>query len=239
MRVIVFTLWTGNYGPLAQITSKNKQEYCDIQKYRFVEKTSDFKFQHTGFEKIYQTLQLLKNNECDLLFWCGTDTLITNYTLRLQDMTDEKHDFFIATDANDINSDAFLIKNNSRSIEFFSEIIDLYGKYIRHPWAEQQAIIEMVRLCHDENFAPCKDNCPKPKYSDITKIVPQKTFNSYNYLMYPDHNFGSAIERFRKQQDFYGNYGQWEQGDFMIHWPGKSLGERIYLANHYSQYIVK
>jgi|688.fasta_scaffold08369_14 hypothetical protein len=242
MRVVILTLWTGNYAPLAEITSKNKKEYCDLHGYTFIEKTSDFKFEHTGFEKIYQALQLLKNNQCDLLFWCGTDTFITNYKTKITDLIDDEHDFFIATDANAINSDSFIIKNTPKAIELFQEIIDLYGKYIKHPWAEQQAIIELTHIIHDENFAPCIENCGKPKYADITKILPQHMINAYNYKMYPHHNFhGSAdsITHYQQGQDFYGNRGQWQSGDFMIHWPAKTLSERIHLASEYNQYIIK
>jgi hypothetical protein len=242
MRVIVLTLWTGNYAPLAQITSKNKKEYCDLHGYTFVEKTSDFKFEHTGFEKIYQALQLLKNNECDLLLWCGTDTFITNYKIKITDLIDDEHDFFVTTDANAINSDCFIIKNTPKAIEFFQEIIANYNRYIRHLWAEQQAIIELTHIIHDENFVVCKENCGKPKYAHITKILPQHTINSYNYKMYPYHNFHgtpASIAHYQKGQDFYGNRGQWQPGDFMIHWPGTILDHRINLANEYNQYIVK
>jgi hypothetical protein len=242
MRVILLTLWTGNYAPLAQITSKNKKEYCDLHGYTFIEKTSDFKLPNVGFEKIYQALQLLKNNECDLLFWSGTDTLITNYKIKITDLIDNKHDFFIATDANDINSDSFIIKNTPKAIEFFQEIINLYHKYINHGWAEQQAIIELAHIVHNENFIPCNENCGKPKYADITKILPQYMINAYNYKMYPTHNFNGNQERlmhYQQGQDFYGNRGQWQSGDFMIHWPARTLEQRINLANEYSNYIIK
>jgi hypothetical protein len=60
--------------------------------------------------------------------------------------------------------------------------------------------------------------------------------------MYPHHNFhGSAdsITHYQQGQDFYGNRGQWQSGDFMIHWPAKTLSERIHLASEYNQYIIK
>lgn len=241
MRVIVFTLWTGNYAPLAEITSKNKKEYCERNGYSFIEKTSDFKFKHLGFEKIYRCLEFLKNNECDLIFWCGTDTLITNYQIKITNLVDDKHDFFISTDANEINSDNFIIKNTSKAIEFFQEIIDLHDKYVKHAWGEQYALIDLVHTPHDERFVPINGNI-LPKYGNITKILPQHTINSYDYAMYPYYNFhgnANSINRYQQGQDFYGNRGQWQSGDFMIHWPGKSLYERIYLAKHYSQYIIK
>lgn len=242
MRVIVFTLWSGsNYAPLAEITSKNKKEYCEKNKYTFVEKTSNFKFKHLGFEKIYRSLEFLKNNESDLIFWCGTDTLITNYQIEITDLIDDKHDFFISTDANEINSDSFIIKNTSKAIEFFQEIIDLHDKYVRHPWGEQYALIDLVHTPHNEYYVPSNENI-LPKYGSITKILSQHMINSYNYTIYPESNFNgssNSTKHYRQGKDYYGNRGQWKQGDFMIHWPGKSLGERLYLANHYSQYIIK
>jgi hypothetical protein len=63
--------------------------------------------------------------------------------------------------------------------------------------------------------------------------------NSYDYSIYPDSNFLDALDRFRNKQDYYGNYGQWESGDFLIHWPGTNLNQRLELARKYLPLILK
>jgi hypothetical protein len=154
--------------------------------------------------------------------------LITNFNIRILDLLDIEHEFFISTDANNINADSFIIKNTIAARDFFENIIDLYPKYKDHGWAEQQVIIDLLK--ENENF------------NRITKILPQKTINSYDYSLYPDSNFhGSqdSLTHFKLRQDYYGNNGQWSQGDFLIHWPGTILPQRINLTKKYIPLIIK
>jgi len=225
MKITVFTLSMDNYKLLRDITSLNKFEYCQKHNYSFIEKTSNFKFSNLGFEKIYSILELLNNNNCDILYWCGVDTLITNFNIKITDLIDTEHDFFISTDANNINADSFIIRNTIDSRAFFSKIIDLYPKYVYHEWAEQQAIIDI--LANDIY------------YSNITKILSQKKLNSYDYNIYPESNFLSALDKLKNKQDYYGNDGQWSKGDFLIHWPGTTLTKRLELAQQYLPLILK
>lgn len=228
MKIKIFTLSQDNYKSLRNITSANKLEYCEKHNYSFEERTSDFKFSNLGFEKIYRCLELLENNKCDILYWCGVDTLITNFNIKITDLIDVEHDFFISTDANNINADSFVIKNTIDSRIFFKRIIDLYPQYANDAWAEQQVIIDI--LAQDDYF------------KKITKILPQKMINSYDYSLYPASNFHGSPEsltHFRLGQDYYGNNGQWSQGDFLIHWPGTILPQRIHLTNKYIPLIIK
>jgi hypothetical protein len=227
MKTTVFTLSRDNYKPLRDITSLNKIEYCKRHNYSFEERLSDFKFSNLGFEKIYRSLELLENNKCDLLYWCGVDTLITNFSIKITDLIDTEHDFFVSTDANNINVDSFVIKNTKNSKEFFSNIISLYPKYANDAWAEQQVIIDLIAQ-HEH-------------IKKMTKILPQKMINSYDYRLYPESNFhGStnSLSHYRQGKDFYGNNGQWSQGDFLIHWPGTTLEQRMHLAKIYSAAII-
>lgn len=222
---MVFTLSRDNYKSLRDITSLNKKEYCQKHGYSFEERNDNFYFPNLGFEKIYRALELLVQNKCDILYWCGTDTLITNYNIKITDLIDVEHDFFIATDANHINADSFVIKNTIDGKTFLSKILDLYSQYQYHEWAEQQCIIDLVT--QDEYF------------KKITKIVPQKTLNSYDYSIYPDSNFLGALDKLKNKQDYYGNDGQWSNGDFIIHWPGTNLNQRLELARKYLPLILK
>jgi hypothetical protein len=60
--------------------------------------------------------------------------------------------------------------------------------------------------------------------ADRIKIVPQRTMNSYDYDLYP----GLVPHIYKK--DLLGNDGQWQSGDFLIHWPAVPLATRIKLA---------
>ena len=225
MKTMVFTLSRDNYKPLRDITSLNKIEYCQKHGYSFEERNDNFHFPQPGFEKIYRMLELLVQNKCDILYWCGTDTLITNFNIKITDLIDAEHDFFISTDVNDINADSFIVKNTICGREFLSKILNLYPQYQHDVWAEQRCIINLIN----------QEEC----YKNITKIVPQKTLNSYDYSIYSESCCFGALDRFRKRQDCYGNDGQWSKGDFLIHWPGTDLNQRLELAHKYLPLILK
>jgi mannan polymerase II complex MNN10 subunit len=225
MKIGVFTLSKDNYKSLRDITSLNKFEYCQKHNYLFIEKTSNFYFSNLGFEKIYSILELLNKQNCDIIYWCGVDTLITNFNIKITDIIDTEHDFFISTDANNINADSFIIKNTIDARSFFQKILDFYPQYVYHEWAEQQAIIDILG---NDMY-----------YNNITKILPQKKLNSYDYNIYPESNFLSALNRLKNKQDFYGNDGQWSEGDFLIHWPGTTLNQRLELAQKYLPLTLK
>jgi hypothetical protein len=41
------------------------------------------------------------------------------------------------------------------------------------------------------------------------------------------------------KKDLFGNDGQWQVGDFLIHWPAVALDKRIQLAHNMMGQVVK
>jgi hypothetical protein len=68
----------------------------------------------------------------------------------------------------------------------------------------------------------------KEEYQSIVKITPQRFMNSYNYQFY----------HYTDHRDKFGVNGNWEPGDWLIHWPALSLEDRIKLTKHYKPYII-
>lgn len=224
MKIALLNIYTENIKQLAVITTEyNKRKYCEKNGYDLLVKTKDFSYKDFGFEKIKFVLDTVKSNKYDWILWVGSDTMITNYNIKVEHLIDEEKSFIIANDVWDFNSDVFLIKNHPRSIEYFEEILSLHDKYIdengkprdlgvRLPdggarcWAEQEAMIDL-----------------KEKYKDAIKIVPQKILNSYLYHLYPSpwHQKGLDCE---------GYDGRWSEGDFIVHWPGMNNELRLNLA---------
>jgi hypothetical protein len=70
-------------------------------------------------------------------------------------------------------------------------------------------------------------------YQEIMSIQPQKFMNSYEYKMYtvPPWNYKTTL-------DVQGNDGQWSSGDWLVHWPGTQLNERITLLAEYQDRII-
>lgn len=224
MKFAIATIYTEDIKDLAAITvEQNKRKYCEKHGYDLRVKTEGFVLKNLGFEKIRYVLELLKSGTYDWVYWCGADTMITNYNIKLESLMDPNYHFVISTDIWDFNSDSFLIRNSTEGIEFFEHILRMHDTYIdkdgklldfgiklpdgsSRAWAEQGAMCDL-----------------KERYKEIIKINPQKVMNSYLYKIYP-----SAWHQ--KGLDCNGNDGTWSDGDFLVHWPGVPHSHRLILA---------
>jgi hypothetical protein len=202
-----------NFQPLADLTWTNKIEYANRYGYAHACKTHDFYGVSIGFEKIWFIRDMMQSySDIEWFWWTGCDSLITNMTVPLTNIADPDYHFIIATDCNGINADSFLIRNSEQGRSYIDMIVSQQPQYANHHWAEQQCII---------------DN--RDQYKDWIKVVPQRTLNSYDYTLYPE-----CIPL-----DQYGNHGQWQQGDLLIHWPGTNLPARMHLAQHYLTQVTR
>lgn len=232
MQAALISIYTEDIKELAVITTHyNKRRYCEKHGYDLILKTKDFQIQHLGFEKLRLVHDILKEGKYDWVYWCGCDTMITNYNIRLEDLIDEDYHFIVSTDIWDINADSFLCRASDKGIQFLEHMLSLYDEYIdengaaidrgqRLPdggarcWGEQEAIIDHY-----------------PNYTDVVKVEPQKVMNSYIYSIYP-----SAWHQ--KGLDSFGNNGTWSPGDFLIHFPGIPNNVRLNLAINMIKEVV-
>ena len=78
------------------------------------------------------------------------------------------------------------------------------------------------------------------RYKSNIMVVPQNAFNSYEYrtIKWGKRGFSHEMSHEKFSMDEFGHRGQWEKGDFLIHWPNTSLELRLNLAQFFSQYIV-
>lgn len=209
MRIGVASIYDSNYADLGSRTIEdNCKKYCDKHGYDLHVKTEGFEIGnymypiHLGFEKIYFLLELLKTNKYDWLYWRGADTLITNFNTKLEYFVDNNYHFIIGLDVHGINADSFLIRNSPQGINLFETILSLKDKA-----PEEQFVIKHLYNTHNE----------------IIKLMPQKFFNSYNYDLYlseEEWNTHGVQPESIPKQDQLGYYGNWDVGDFLIHWPG-------------------
>tara|TARA_B100001093_G_scaffold426287_1_gene420148 strand:+ start:4727 stop:5389 length:663 start_codon:yes stop_codon:yes gene_type:complete len=172
-----------------------------------------------GFKKLFYILEIFTaHSDIDWVWFTGCDSMITNMTIKLEDIikehADENAHLIISKDYRDINADSFLIKNSEAGVNYINFICDQLDKYKNDNWAEQQAMIDHAT-----------------QYSPIMRYVPQRTFNSYNYNLYPDCP--------PPHVDKLGHDGNWKHGDFLIHWPGINLESRIALYHEYKKFMVE
>lgn len=226
------------YQPLADLTwTENKVPYCERYGYVYFNKTDDFETampgrSMSGFEKIYIALDMLTAvPELEWVWWTGTDTLITNFTIRIQDKIDNNYHFMICVDNNGVNADSFLVRNTTQGRDFLREIIanEPYGlQYWDH---EQRAINRILGFpgTSDPTW-PTGDRIQVPAaYQSIVRLLPQKYMNSFDYSLY----------HYRSHNDRLGNLGNWQPGDWLIHWPGTDLSVRLKMARAYKEKIIQ
>jgi hypothetical protein len=142
--------------------------------------------------------------------------MITNFDIRLEDLVDDDYDFVIAVDCYNINNDSFLARATPNTIAWLRNTVSLREAYSGAKWLDQSAMIDTIDMMGDR-----------------IKIVPQRVMNSYDYDQYP----GLVPHIYKK--DLLGNDGQWQPGDFLIHWPAVALDKRIVLAQNMLEQVIK
>jgi hypothetical protein len=137
----------------------------------------------------------------------------------------------ICVDVNGLNADSFLIRNTSEGREILDSIIALEPECSKFWDTEQRAMAMIMGV-------PVPNETPWPispyvtlnkKYESIIKILPQRFMNSFNYKLY----------HYTDQRDKLGIDGNWNIGDWLIHWPATQLELRLQLAEFYNKYILK
>ena len=210
----VATLYDDNYRDLAELTNEPKIEYCERYGYKFFELTEMKYSKITGFNKIHYTLELFKlHPDIDWLLFCECDAMITNLTIPIDEKVDNDYHVIVPVDRLNINTGNFLVHNTEQGRAYLQMIIDKEPDYILVEWAEQQVVIDTI----DE-------------FQDIVKIVPQRYMNSYEPQIY-DYCDAS--------KDIMGNSGAWEQGDWIVHWPGTYKNTRLKRAERVGRQIVR
>lgn len=217
--IVVTSLHDAGYAALAQGTwYNNKIPYCMRHGYTPVIREKDFTYP-LGFEKIKLLLDILEQYpETTWILWSGTDSMITNQAIKVEDKIDTKHSIILSCDFNfHINNDVMLIQNTNVSKQFLQEVLSLFGTYQHHHFQEQQVMLDIMS-----------------KYDNHIHVMPQRYMNSYEYTIY------RRLPWFKNDSiDMQGTDGQWQPGDWFVHWPGTTMDDRMRLLHHFSSQVVR
>lgn len=206
MRFCVINSHTPEYLPLARLTCHgNRAEYCDRHGYdlriSIMDKTA-------AWGRLRTIREALADGACDWVWCCGADVLNTNFAIRLEDIADPAFHVVIAgVWCAPVQSDSFLVRATVQGIAWVDAVLACYDRYKTKPWVENQAMIDLL-----------------PTHMDIIKVVPQRVMNSMDYRFY---RAGYPQPKVLAGQDFFGNDGQWQPGDFVIHLCDLPLATRI------------
>jgi hypothetical protein len=227
------------YKPLADQTwDGNKVLYAQRHGYAYHARTGDWVTKQpnglmTGFEKIYLAKQTLEDHpEYEWIWWTGTDTMVTNFSTRLEERCNNAYHFIVCVDINGINADSFLVRNTPEGRGFLDAILEREDEYMQFWDTEQRCIGNLLGLpgTGDPGWPEPQDVKVNDKYKDIVKVYPQRYMNSFNYQIY-----GNTYSHSRDKMGYDGN---WCFGDWLVHWPGTQLPMRLELANAYKQVII-
>jgi len=209
MNILITSCNYDNYKPLADLTWPNKISYCQKYGYQYLHKVDNFigNGMVMGFEKIHYILELIKTREYDWIWFVGCDTLITNYSIKIEDIINEYGSdsyFLITKDINGLNADSFLVRCDSKGQEFF-EYTFLKQKELNNIWPYEQGVWWSEYEKRREGI----------------KIIPQNLINAYEYSLY-----GMTYSE-----------GEWDSNSLLMHWPGLDLKTRLQLFEKYSKLI--
>jgi len=219
--IIIASMHDEKYQELATETwDNNKVKYAEKHGYAYLAKTEDFYGFPPGFEKIQFLLDTFDAYpDTDWIWWTGTDSMVTNFSIRVEDKVAEVPDAHVimSSDFNfSINCDSMLVKNTPEARAWLQNIMDNMPKYANHQFKEQQCMLDT-----------------SDEYVDIIEIMPQHFMNSYEYKMYE-----VAPWNYKETVDVHGKRGQWESGDWLVHWPGTQPQERMELVKEYKERII-
>lgn len=203
----VVSLHTPNFQPLADYTWPNKIEYAERHGYKHYCKTDGFTTHPSG-EKIPLIKQYLTDNpDVEWVMWIDTDTLITNFNTKIEDLIDDQYHFIIATDGNGINAGCFLMRNSPECHAYLDWTLSVYPEFeATHKFFAEQATMDA--------------SLNMPEWSPLIKLIPQYLVNSHDCWPNQWKPEPTWLDKFN-------NRSWWEPGDFLVHWPGSTLETRL------------
>jgi hypothetical protein len=230
-----------NYQKLADFTwNKNKIPYAEKYSYDYHAKTDNWVTQQpdglmTGFEKIYLAKQTLEEHpEYEWILWTGTDVMVTNTAIRIEDRIDNNYHFIASVDILGLNVDTMLIRNSNESMNFINSVLDKIPEASKYWDSEQRAINYTLGFPGTgEHGWPSPENLKVTnEFKNVVKVMPQRYMNAFNYYLY-------SCYQHVPHRDKLNTDGNWQFGDWLIHWPATSLEYRQELAEFYNQSIVR
>tara|TARA_X000000368_G_scaffold399904_1_gene371311 strand:- start:6 stop:773 length:768 start_codon:yes stop_codon:yes gene_type:complete len=177
-----------------------------------------------GWAKVYAMKDAFeKYPDCEWIFNTDCDVMITNMTIKLEDIVNEctkdaNVHVIIPADCNGINCGNMFIKNSPIGKAFLDTIIAGLPLYREWYLFENQLIQD---LCIGTHLTEQGVKAGGTLWGRVIKVLPQRVFNSYDYKKIP------LLKDRPHYNDILGQDGQWKKGDFIIQWPSTDLDYRI------------
>ena len=242
---VVTSVHDEKYEPLAEWTlHKNKKVYCEKHGYTLhyasdggasvigkpviAQARPPVAENHViiGWGKIYVMKDAMdKYPNAEWIFNADCDTMITNMDIKLEDIvanhTHSNTHILVPSDCSGINCGVMMVRNSPIGRAFLDTVIVGEPLY-KHWYLYENQLIQDMLVGHyfwDEHMK-AGGSC----WSDVSNVLRQRVMNSYDYKNLP------LLMNRPNYNDIWGEDGQWQQGDFIIQWPGTDLEYRIKAA---------
>lgn len=172
-KICIATLADDGMKDLRELTFPNKKEYAEKHGYGFVGESQIFhekdrQDRPAAWSKLPLILKLMSDYEW--IFWSDADSVITNPYIKLESLIDNNYEFIVTNDQNGMNTGEFIIKSTEETWRFLRDSWER-TQFINNGCWEQSAMGQLL----NENPNRIR-----------TKILPQKTMNSYPYIWTKD-----------------------------------------------------
>lgn len=199
MKILVFAPYS-HLHDLAALTMPNKIEYCKRHGYEFSSNwlggegiNIEGKY---SFRRMGQVVDILKSGDWDWIWVVGIDVVITNQSIKLESIIDENFGLIHSSDSLDpclACMDSYLVSMKALPL------LECVMSYWENP----------IGGLHEQSTTHAL--CQEPRFNSIRKLLPQRVMNAYDYQAPNISVYGlSGV-------DVFGNSGQWQPGDFVIH----------------------
>lgn len=220
--------------PWAALHHPNLQKYCNRYGYTYVTdldyvepaqrlghtRAGDAEMDYV-IERIYGNRQLMVDqlHDCDLLVWLGADTVVTNMTVRIEDVMPQGAHVAMPMEEC-YECDAVIVRNSAEGRSFLED----WGQWMldeNHPVWQQYG-----------NFVPpqCKDiigrDTPPGTFAPAMRkhLFHDDAVLTAVCARYPEH--AARIHTFDRH-GFVVKHVHWHPGDFIMHVPGSPDVDRV------------
>ena len=185
--IAVLTLSVGvKYNEATHLGILSKSYYCKKHGYDFiVQSTSLDPKRPISWSKILQIKNVLKNYKW--IFFTDADSLIMNYSIKLESFLDDQYNMIICKDGHSLNCGQFFLKNTPWSIQLLTETYNETEDIFNSLW-EQEALRKVLK----------KNN----SYFSKIKILPLRAFNSFRTSFFYDYPSNERGDIYFLENDF-------------------------------------
>lgn len=204
-----------NLDGLLQLTWKNKQDYVDKHGYQLFDESKYLdKSRPPAWSKILAVQRLLKEEQCEWVWWVDADTVIMNSERRVEDFLpapDSTQSLILSPDhSGGYNSGGFLIRNTPWALKFVED------------WWSMKNYIKPHGLSRsgDQDSFKAYLAALGSEFDKHAAVPPRCTFNSFAYFVTPRQLEKLFQDGTLKEQKWYRNEAYYHKGDLLAHVAG-------------------